>query len=267
MRHKQLFELIHLELIVLASPRRVNKNKVLAAVARNRLSEICGGVNDFHRQPQDLSIFLELLYGGDAVGIRRDERPLEILLQHEMRSNLRKGCRLADACRADEGNNAGTVGTQAQPVRELHDLRQIPCQNARRTRIKTVQIHIGDRDLAGKILAQLLMDILPAQCISDRDDFLWFVRRHHGGEHCFHLCQLILKETNSFRRTVVRGCIRSRRNGGLLCGRRCRIIGRGHRLLRQSIGRRFRHIGERRGSGLLHRIRLRRRHFRRIGMI
>ena len=51
MRHKQLFELIHLELIVLASPRRVNKNKVLAAVARNRLSEICGGVNDFHRQP------------------------------------------------------------------------------------------------------------------------------------------------------------------------------------------------------------------------
>ena len=55
---KEILQFIHLKFIVLTASRRIDENKVLAAVTCDRLSEIRGRVNDLHRKPQNLRVFL-----------------------------------------------------------------------------------------------------------------------------------------------------------------------------------------------------------------
>ena len=60
--HEQVLELIHLKLIVLATSRCIDEDKILAAVACNRLLEVGGGVDDLDGKSQNLGVFFELLH-------------------------------------------------------------------------------------------------------------------------------------------------------------------------------------------------------------
>ena len=42
---EQLLQFVHLKIVILAAPRRVDQNKILAAVTCNRFFKIGGGVD------------------------------------------------------------------------------------------------------------------------------------------------------------------------------------------------------------------------------
>ena len=222
-RGKQRCQFLHLEFVVLAAPRRIHEDKILAAMTRNCLFEIRCRVDDFDGKPQNLRIFFELLHRRDTVGIRRDERPFEVLLKHKMRGDFCERRCLSDACRTDECIDARAVRPGLQPVGELHHLRQVSCQNTCSTWVKAVEIRIGDGNLPRHILTQLLTNVLLDERITDGDNLLGLVRRHHGGEHRLHLRKLILEHADALCRAVLI-CRRGRRRG---CWRLCH--GRGLR--------------------------------------
>ena len=121
-RGKQRSQLLHLEFIVLAASRCIHKDEILAAVTCDCLFKIRRRVDDLDGKPQNLRIFFELLHRRDTVGIRRDERPFEVLLKHKMRGDFCERRCLSDARRTDECIDTRAVRPGLQSVGELHHL-------------------------------------------------------------------------------------------------------------------------------------------------
>ena len=164
--------------------------------------EICGRVDHFHRQPQNLGIFFQLLHRRNTVGVCGNQSPLEVCLQDKMGSDLCQCRGLADPRCPNKGNDTRAVCPELEPVGELHHLTEIAGQHVYGAGIKAVEIHIGNRYLRGEILAEILAHLLTAQRVLYGHDFLGLIRCHHGGEHRLHLCKLILEQPNPFCRCV-----------------------------------------------------------------
>ena len=193
--HIQKFlKFLHLVFVMLAASRSVDQDKILSPMLPYRLGKLARSIDDLQRKPDDIRICFELLHSGDAIGVRRNERRTDSLLQHETRRNLRQRRRFSDPRRANQRNDPHTMTVQLDPLGALDDLPQIiKCSEG-----KIVCQSLPRAGTRCQILQYGLFHLLRTKRLLQGNNILRLVLAHDLRQKRFHLSKFILQLPDFF---------------------------------------------------------------------